>query len=356
MYFWRMKSKRSFFYTLLGLALLVIVFLVGASAWKYYRLYMKPNVRLENGTKVYLYIPTNATFENVLDSLRKGHYLTEEKTFVNAAEREHYTSGIKAGRYQLKDGMSNKSLLRMLSLGSQSPVNLVIAGNIRNYEKLAAVLSRSTEPDSLQFLTTLLDTDIISEWGFNRQTLLAMIIPNTYQVYWNSTPENLLGRLDKEYEKFWNEERREKAAAIPLTPLQVSTLASIVNEETNKQDEMPRVAGVYINRLKKDIPLQADPTLRFSLGDFAIKRVLNVHKNIESPYNTYKYSGLPPGPICIPSIAAIDAVLNYEKHDYLYFCAKDDFSGYHTFAKTLAQHNQNAAKYQEALNKNKVYR
>jgi UPF0755 protein len=186
--------------------------------------------------------------------------------------------------------------------------------------------------------------------GFNNQTIPALFLPDTYEFYWNTDAEGFVVRMFQEYNKFWTEERKQKAQSKGLTPIQVSTLASIVNKETNMSDEMPRVAGVYLNRLKNNWLLQADPTLVFAWDDYSIRRVLDRHKEIESPYNTYKYIGLPPGPICIPSIAAIKAVLDAEDHNYFYFCAKEDFSGYHNFAKTLAEHNRNAIKYQQTLN------
>ena len=185
--------------------------------------------------------------------------------------------------------------------------------------------------------------------GFTKDNILCMFIPNTYQVYFNVVPEELVGRMHDEYLKFWSEDKKLKAKGIGLTPIEVSILASIVQAETVKQDEARRIAGLYINRLKKDIALQADPTLVYAVGDFTMKRVLNEHKEVESPYNTYKYSGLPPGPINMAQIASIEAVLDYEKSDYIYMCAREDFSGYHNFAKNLRDHNQNAMKYQRAL-------
>jgi UPF0755 protein len=185
---------------------------------------------------------------------------------------------------------------------------------------------------------------------------MTLFIPNTYEFYWNTSADKFIERMYVEYKHFWSKSRLNKAQKIKLTPEQVIILASIVEEETIKDDEKPTVAGVYLNRLHKNIRLQADPTVRFAVGDFEIKRILNKHLKIDSPYNTYKYAGLPPGPICIPTISSIDAVLNYKKHDYLYFCAKDDFSGYHAFAKTLKQHNINATKYRKALNKNRIYK
>ena len=192
--------------------------------------------------------------------------------------------------------------------------------------------------------------------GFNDESVAALFIPNTYELYWNIDADEFVEKMINEYNRFWNEDRLAKAKNLNITPINVSILASIVDKETAKVSEMPRIAGVYINRLKRNWLLQADPTLIFAVGDFEIKRVLDVHKEIESPYNTYKYIGLPPGPICIPSIAAIDAVLNAERHKYFYFCAKDDLSGYHVFARNIKEHNINAEKYRKALNKKKIWK
>lgn len=204
--------------------------------------------------------------------------------------------------------------------------------------------------------TLLLADSTAAHYGFEPATFISMFIPNTYQVYWTATPRQILDRMKKEYDAYWTEERIAKAQAMNLSKVEVSTLASIVQGETNKMDEAATIAGVYVNRLKRGIPLQADPTLVFAIGDFTIRRILNKDKEFESPYNTYKYRGLPPGPINMPSIPALDAVLDYEEHRYLYFCAKDDFSGYHAFAKTLTEHNRNARKFQRALNKERIYR
>ena len=204
--------------------------------------------------------------------------------------------------------------------------------------------------------SVLLHDSTAAYYGFKANTFISMFIPNTYQVYWTDSPEQILDRMKKEYDAFWTDERKQKAKNLNMTQEEVSTLASIVKGETNKMDEAPTVAGVYINRLKRGIALQADPTLVFAIGDFSIRRILNKDKNFDSPYNTYQHRGLPPGPINMPSIATLDAVLDYEDHNYLYFCAKEDFSGYHAFAKTLAEHNRNARKFQRALNRERIYR
>ena len=245
--------------------------------------------------------------------------------------------------------MSNNQLVNMLRGGLQSPVNVTF-NNMRDVDQLAGRIAKQIEADSASISQLFHDQEYIKEHGFNNYTIPALFLPDTYQFYWNTDAEGFAVRMLQEYSKFWTDERKEQAKNLGLTPIQVSTLASIVNKETNMTDEMPRVAGVYLNRLKNNWLLHADPTLIFALNDYSIKRVLNVHKEVESPYNTYKYVGLPPGPICIPSVAAVKSVLNAEQHHYFYFCAKEDFSGYHNFAKTLAEHNRNAAKYQQALN------
>jgi UPF0755 protein len=245
-------------------------------------------------------------------------------------------------------------LVRLLRSGNQTPVKVTF-NNVRTKEDLAEKITRNLEINENQFMKFVMDSVYIRKFGFEEETIISMFIPNTYEVWWNTSPENLFDRMYREYENFWTEARKEKARNLGLNQVEVSTLASIVQAETQKSDERARVAGVYMNRLRIRMPLQADPTLVFAIGDFSIKRVLNVHKEIESPYNTYKYAGLPPGPINLPEISALDAVLNYEDHQYLYFCAKDDFSGYHAFATNLTDHMNNARRYQNALNKAKIY-
>jgi UPF0755 protein len=221
---------------------------------------------------------------------------------------------------------------------------------------LAGAVSKYIQPDSLELLKKFTDPTTFEKYGFTESTFHCMFIPNTYEFYWTTDAEKFVSRMFQEYRNFWNNSRKEKAAKLKLSFEEVSTLASIIDRETSMNTEKPVIAGVYINRLKSDWPLQADPTLIFALNDYTIKRVLDVHKNVDSKYNTYKYMGLPPGPICIPSISAIDAVLNYQKHAYFYFCAKDDFSGYHTFSKTYPEHLISAKKFQQALNKQKIFK
>ncbi len=301
-----------------------------------------------------LYVPTGATYATLLDSLgRDGHRVANVRRFDRVARGYGLNEGVKPGRYVLKEGMSYRQVVQMLRRGLQTPVRLTFS-NARTIDRLAGAVSRCVETDSVTLLAAFTDPSFTKEYGFEPHTFIAMFIPNTYEVYWNSTARNVCDRMKKEYDRFWNEERRAKAAAINLTPLQVSVLASIVYEETKKNDEMARVAGVYVNRLRIGMPLQADPTLKFAAGDFSLKRVLDKHKLTDSPYNTYMYKGLPPGPICMPSIRALDGVLDYEHHNYLYFCAAPDFSGYHRFSPDLAGHERNRQAYIRFLNANHI--
>lgn len=302
-----------------------------------------------------LYIPTGSSFQQVADSLKHGDYLMDISTFQWTAARMNYQERIQPGAYMIKSGWSNNKLINLLRAGIQTPVKVTF-NNIRFREELAARLAYYLEPDSAAFLTVLKNDKIASSMGFTSETFPMMIIPNTYEFYWNTSPGKFIERMKSEYDHFWNDARKKKAADLALTPLQIVTIASILQEETNKNDEKSRMAGVYINRVKQGWLLQADPTIKYAMGNFQIKRVLTEYLSVESPYNTYKYAGLPPGPINFPDIASVDAVLNAEHHNYMYFCAKEDFSGYHNFAQSLAEHNRNAARYQEALNKSKIWK
>lgn len=312
----------------------------------YYRTNSKAVV--QNGS---VYIPTGANFEQLVDSLKEeGAYIKNIQQFRNAANIIDLEENIRPGHYLLKEGMSYLEVAKMFQRGLQSPVRVTF-NNVRTVEQLAGRVGGQIEPDSLDIVTLMLGDTTALHYGFLEHNFIAMFLPNTYELYWNSTAGSFLDRMKREYDNFWNEEREKKREKMGYSREQVMTLASIVYEETKMSDEMPTVAGVYVNRMRIGMPLQADPTVKFALGDFEIKRVLNRHLTVDSPYNTYLHTGLPPGPICMPSISAIDAVLNYKEHKYLYFCAKPDFSGYHSFAQTLAQHNQNARAWQNALNR-----
>lgn len=254
------------------------------------------------------------------------------------------------GNFSFGGDMNVIRIVRKIVLGEQIPVKLVI-GSARTLPQLAKNLSRQIDADTASLLATMRDDTLRAELGFVKDSTIAMFIPNTYEVYWDITPEKLLRRMHKEYTRFWNESRTAKLERCKLSKYEVITLASIVYEETKVKDEMARISGVYINRLRKNMRLQADPTVKYAMGDFSLKRVLRKHLKYDSPFNTYTNAGLPPAPICIPSIAAIDAVLDYEEHDYLYFCARPEFDGRHNFAITLDEHNVNARKFADALNK-----
>lgn len=264
------------------------------------------------------------------------------------ASRLNLDTRLKAGHYIIKQGQSVISVVRMFVLGEQAPINLVI-GEARTLPQLAGRLSKQIMADSTLLLSTLRNSELKARYGYQRDSIIAMFVPNTYQVYWTITPEQLLERMNREYNAFWNRDREAKLAATKLTKYQAMTLASIVYEETKNRGEMPKIAGVYINRLRKKMPLQACPTVKYAMGDFTLTRILYKHLRYDSPFNTYRNAGLPPAPICIPSIAAIDAVLNYDKNNYLYFCAKPEFDGTHNFARTLREHNANSRRYNEAL-------
>ncbi len=336
---------------LISVILLIIAGVVGL---KYYNNIFADNTRLpENKKSVYLFIPTGSTYENIRDTI--SPYLKDMQAFDWVAEHKNYPSVVKSGRYKITDGMSNNEIINMLRAGNQAPVDLTFA-SIRTLDQLAGRISGVLEPDSASFAVYFASDSVAEHYGFNEYSFPAMFIPNTYNIYWNTSPKNFCKRMNEEYHRFWNTKRMQKAEKNDLTPVKVSTLASIVEMESKKTDEKPRIAGVYINRLEKGMPLQADPTLVFAIGNFSIRRVLDKHKKIESPYNTYLNPGLPPGPICLPEISSLDAVLNYEKHDYYFFCAKPDYSGYHNFSKTYAQHRQYAALYRRFLNSEGIYR
>jgi UPF0755 protein len=333
--------------------LLVLLVATGLTFWSFYRKVFAPNVVLKQATTQYIYIPTGSTFPDVMRILQDEGYLKNSESFRWVAEQMNYPSLIKPGRYQIKRKMNNRELIGLLRSGRQTPLRLTFS-NIRTVEQLAGVVGNKIEADSASIAFLFRDEAFQKNYGFNAQSSLSIVIPNTYEFYWNTSAEEFYIRLAKEYKKFWTESRRTKASKIGLTQAEVSALASIVEQETRRNDEKPTIAGVYLNRYRKGWKLKADPTLVYALGDFTVRRVLNEYKEIDSPYNTYMYTGLPPGPICMPSVASIDAVLNYQEHNYLFFCARADFSGYHAFANTYAEHLVNARKFQKELNRRNI--
>ncbi|MGI4874237.1 MAG: endolytic transglycosylase MltG [Janthinobacterium lividum] len=271
--------------------------------------------------------------------------------FVGKLMGYNKPGAVKPGRYKLESGMTNRRVINLLKSGQQSPLMLTFT-NVRLRRELAQKLSKQIDASPKQIDSLLSSPAYTQSLGFDTTTVLSMFIPNTYQLYWNTSAPNLMQRMKTEYEKFWTPARDEARQKLGLTRVQVSTLASIVEAEQDRHtDERPRIAAVYLNRLKRGMKLQADPTVKYAVGDFSIKRVLNKHLQTDSPYNTYKYAGLPPGPINLPSISSLDAVLHPEENNYLYFCAKDDFSGYHAFAATEAQHQVNARRFHAAMDR-----
>lgn len=317
-----------------------------AGGYYAYRVVFSPNTTFEE-KEVFIHIPTGASYEQVremlVDNLKNMDY------FDWVAQKKGYVNHVKPGRYKIRRGMSNNEIVSAIRSKNQ-PIQVTF-NNQERIENLAGRISEQIEADSTSLLQAMLDVDFLSKKGFTTETALAMYIPNTYEFYWNTSAVAFTERMAQEYERFWNEQRLQKAANLGLTPIEVINLAAIVQKETTVVSERPRVAGVYINRLRKNILLQADPTVIYAIkkltGDFnlQIKRVLYSDLETDSPYNTYKYPGIPPGPIAMPDVSSIDAVLQYEKHDYLFFVADIEKPGQHIFSKTLAQHNIHAAKY-----------
>ena len=299
--------------------------------------------------KKYLYVKTEATYEQSLKSMKDSALVKDFRSFERMASWLNLSSNLHAGRYEVQEGMSNYQIISMLKKGRQSVVKLVL-NKLRTKNDIIRKLASQLEPDSLAWSQLFANADFLEKNQIDSNQIQSLIMPNTYEFYWNVTPEKVFDRLGDYSNKFWNEERKAKAAKLNLSRAQIITIASIVEEETNKKDEKPNIASVYINRYRIGMNLGADPTVKFAVGDFKLKRILTVHTQISSPYNTYKYAGLPPGPICTPSETSIDAVLHATETKYLFFCAKEDFSGYHNFASTYAEHIVNAKKYQAALN------
>jgi UPF0755 protein len=346
-------SKKSRFHRIIILTLVFLILISLIVAWIFFNTLFRAEVRIGGGGTLSLYIPTGSTFEDVKLILDDKNILQKKYSFYWLAHKKHYDSHVKPGRYILKDGMNNLELVNLLNSGLQTPVEVVF-NNVRDRYQLAGRISTQIEADSASIAHLLDDPAYLSRFGVNKLNATILFLPNTYEFWWNTGAEQFVERMYKEYQAFWNSERRAKAAALHINIPQVVILASIVEKETNKNDEKPAIAGVYVNRLRRGWPLQADPTLVYASGDNGMQRILNVHKEIDSPYNTYKHAGLPPGPICIPSIASIDAVLNYKQDKDMFFCARADLSGYHVFAETLNEHQHNAVAYQRALDKMKI--
>lgn len=314
-----------------------------------YQILFTENLQVDKQDTVLL-IPRGATYEAVLDTLEKRQIVYDRLSFRFLSKILKYQDNVHPGRYLIKKNATNFEVLKRLVKGRQTPLKLTF-NNIRLKKDLAEKIGAKFSFGADSLLLALNDETLSRSYGFDTSTIMAMFIPNTYEIYWTYTTKEFLAKMNQEYDKFWTERRRTKAEAMGLDPIQVSILASIVESETNKNDEKPTVAGVYLNRLHQNMKLEADPTVKFALQDFEIKRIMHGHiARANSPYNTYRYKGLPPGPICLPSISTLDAVLKAEKHQYLFFCACADKPGYHTFAKTYDEHLNISKQYHNTLN------
>lgn len=332
------------------LATVLIGSLFLGCGWLNHRL--QPNVEITGDEKVYVYLPTNANIETLIKSISDCNCLIDEESFKKSVMERNLDKKYKPGKYEIKNGMSNRDLVKLFKSGKQTPVRITF-NSVRTLNHLAGKISGKLEVDSSALMKFWNNKSRIMElYKLELEELPSMFIPNTYEFYWNTDAEEFTNRMQKEYKKFWTDKRKSKAEKLGLTPTQVITLASIVqSEQTRHKDEWPIIARLYMNRLKKRMLLQADPTVIFALGDFSITRVLKRHLEVNSPYNTYKHIGLPPGPIMIPEGACIDAVLDAPEHDYIFMCAKEDLNGKHNFTASLDEHNRNAKRYQIALRK-----
>ncbi len=297
-----------------------------------------------------VFIDKNDTFKDIQEKLGRTFIVNDMVSFSLVAKLMKYDENIKPGRYILEPNMTNIAAVRLLRSGERTPVRITF-NNVRLIKELAPKITANLAITPEEFNSALANFISSNDYGFKEENIITMFIPNTYEVYYSTSAEELLERMHKEYVKFWNEDRIKKANDLGLSKFEVSILASIIQGETNKKTEKPIIAGLYLNRIKDRMPLQSCPTLIYAIGDFTMTRVYNKHMQIESPYNTYKNLGLPPGPISMPEISSIDAVLNYDKNNYLYMCAKDDFSGYHNFSENYNQHLVYAKRWQKALDR-----
>lgn len=337
----------------LAFALVIVTTLAATFTFYFWQVAKSPNLNVDGKETFVLYIPQGVGYESVMDSLEKHKIINDKVAFGFLSKWMKYPESVKYGRYEIPPNAGNKEILSKLRKGEQDPVKLTF-NNVRLKDDLIRKIGSKMSFKSEKLLTLLNDPAACQRYGFTPENIMCMFLPDTYFLYWTLTPEEFMERMNKEYKKYWTEERLAKAKAMNMTPVEVGIMASIVQSETNKVDEMPRVAGLYFKRIETGMPLQADPTVKFALKNFGLKRILTEHLSINSPYNTYRVTGLPPGPIALPEPNALSAVLDYEHHNYVYMCAKEDFSGYHNFAATYPEHLNFARKYQEALNERNI--
>ncbi len=331
----------------------LVIITLGWTGWHYYALIFRTNnVILGEADDHYFYIPSDADYQWVLNELQRKKVVHDAASFDWVASLKKYPENVKPGRFPIDEEMSNNELVNTLR-SANTPLKLTFSTS-SDLNELAGKIGAYLEPDSTAFYHAFSDPSIQAKYGFNQSTFISLFIPNTYEFYWNTTPEEFLTRMAKEYRSFWNQTRKSSAKKIGLSQSEVATLASIVQAETNKQDEMPIVAGLYINRIKRNMKLQADPTVKFALGDPSKKRIYLKDLKVDSPYNTYRIVGLPPGPIAMPTQQAMLAVLNHEKHTYIYMCAQPNYNGYHNFASNYREHERNRKMYQAFLRRENI--
>ena len=326
---------------------ILFLLVVAAGIWAVYRPFGPNTGSMVKGE--YLYIHTGADYAAVKNELEQGGYINDMFSFGILADLAKYPERVKPGKYHVEHGMSNYNIIRMLRNGSQTPVRLVI-NKLRTKHDLSSLLGKNLEVDSADVLKMLNDPAFADRYSQDTSTIMCTIMQNTYEFYWNTSVDKVFGKIEKSFKSYWDDAHQAKAKEQGLSITEAIILASIIDEESNKQDEKPNIASTYLNRLRKGIRLQADPTIKFAVGNFMLRRITGTYLDFDSPYNTYMYTGLPPGPICTPSIGSIEAVLNAPQTDYLYFCAKPDFSGYHNFTGSYAEQMKNAHQYQQALN------
>lgn len=342
------KRKKKILLSIIGV--LVLIGAMGVGTVYYYLLYPQ----FHPSKVVYIYIDRDDTADSVYTKVQTKGHPKSFQGFRWMASYKGFDRSIRTGRYAIRPGDNAYTVYNRVSKGRQEPMNLTV-GSVRTLDRLARSIGNQLMIDSVEIASQLLSPTLQTQMGYTNATMVCLFIPETYQVYWNMRVDEFVERMQKEHNRFWNQERRDKATALGMTLEEVATLASIVEEETNNNQEKPMVAGLYINRLHREMPLQADPTIKFALQEFGLRRISNENLRVQSPYNTYIHTGLPPGPIRIPSTKGIDSVLNYTKHNYIYMCAKEDFSGTHNFASNYPDHIKNAQKYWKALNERKIF-
>lgn len=349
------KQGTSFSKKVIASILLIVLISCGVGGYYAYQSIFQSKISLGDKRSIIIYIPSGSDFNNVVQILEENNVLTNRPSFEFLAERRNYVNAIKPGKYRILSKMNNNSLIAHLKAGIQEPITIHFRG-IHTNTQLVSRVFRRIEADSISLANAMRDNVFLNKYGFNATTVQAMFIPDSYEFYWNTSVDDFFDRMAKEYKTFWTQERKKKAREIGLSQSEVAILSSIVQaEQCCDNEEKKVVAGLYLNRLKKGMLLQSDPTVIFALGDFSIQRVSKKHTKVKLPYNTYVYKGLPPGPIGFSHKSSLDAVLNYDKNNFLYMCAKEDLSGKHNFTRSYNEHCNNANRYQKAMDRRGIH-